>query len=193
MLDAGDRECLDAHAPDDVRATVLWLLGRGYRLIGRQGASTFGAAVTFTGSEKGRPVTVRVVVDRSQWMLDVSAPPDGRLLSLDLLLEAQDPSGEPRAQFISITDTIGNVRPMVIRTRKTEAEYVVDLVTAEGRVAVSAYGAGPDELLAILAAEQRYLTEQTGHGSVPGSTYLAKARERIRRVPGAAQPSERGR
>jgi hypothetical protein len=41
----------------------------------------------------------------------------------------------------------------------------------------------PDELTAVLAAEQRYLVEQVGSGSVRGETYVEKARERVRRGP----------
>jgi hypothetical protein len=48
---------------------------------------------------------------------------------------------------------------------------------------VTDYGAGPDELLAVLVAEQRYLVEQEGRGSVAGATYLDKARERVRGGP----------
>lgn len=61
--------------------------------------------------------------------------------------------------------------------------FVCDLVVVDGSVAVAEYGAGPDELLAVLVAEQRYLVEEEGRGSVRGSTYLDKARERVRRGP----------
>jgi hypothetical protein len=61
--------------------------------------------------------------------------------------------------------------------------FVCDLVTVDGRVAVAAYGSGPDELLAVLAAEQRYLVEQEGRGSARGVTCLDKARTRVRRSP----------
>jgi hypothetical protein len=61
--------------------------------------------------------------------------------------------------------------------------FAADLVTADGRIAVAGYGSGSDELTAVLAAEQRYLVEQVGRGSVGGATYMDKARERIRRGP----------
>ncbi|MEV0719271.1 hypothetical protein [Asanoa sp. NPDC050611] len=35
--------------------------------------------------------------------------------------------------------------------------------------------------MAILSAEQRYLAEECGGGTVPGATYLEKAHERLRR------------
>jgi len=35
----------------------------------------------------------------------------------------------------------------------------------------------------VLVAEQRYLVEQEGRGSVAGATYLDKARERVRGGP----------
>lgn len=38
---------------------------------------------------------------------------------------------------------------------------------------------GPDELLAVLSAEQRYLAEQAGLSAVDGVTYVDKAEERI--------------
>jgi len=41
----------------------------------------------------------------------------------------------------------------------------------------------PDDLTAVLAAEQRYLVEQVGSGSVRGETYAEKARVRVRRGP----------
>jgi len=44
------------------------------------------------------------------------------------------------------------------------------------------YSSGPTIVLAVLAAEQRWLVEQAGSGSVLGETYLDKARERLRRA-----------
>lgn len=59
---------------------------------------------------------------------------------------------------------------------------VVDLAFPDGRTAWHSFASGPDELTAVLAAEQRYLAEEIGGGTVPGETYLDKARERIRRA-----------
>lgn len=74
------------------------------------------------------------------------------------------------------------VAPFTIVTRPSDGGgFVADLMTTDGRVALRAYGSGPDPLLAALAAEQRYLVEEQGHGSVRGATYLDKAKERLRR------------
>lgn len=75
---------------------------------------------------------------------------------------------------------------MKLAARPVNDGFVCDLVAADGaHVAVAEYGAGPSELLAFLAAEQRYLVEQDGRGSVRGWTYLDRARERVRRGPTA--------
>jgi hypothetical protein len=92
---------------------------------------------------------------------------DGQVETTELLADAQD-----------------HVRPMSIAARATADGFAADLVAPDGRIAVAGYGSGPDELTAVLVAEQRYLVEQTGGGSVRGATYLEKARERIRRRPG---------
>lgn len=68
------------------------------------------------------------------------------------------------------------------RTRHGENVVVVDLTRYDGTVLWPNYATGPDELLALLAAEQRYLVEEEGRGSVVGATYLEKARERVRRA-----------
>jgi hypothetical protein len=49
---------------------VAWLSDNGYRLASQAGASTFGAEFVFEGE-----AMVRIVVDRSQWMLDVAPSP----------------------------------------------------------------------------------------------------------------------
>ncbi len=49
---------------------------------------------------------------------------------------------------------------MRIVARRAAVGFAADLVAVDGGVAVADYGAGPDELLAVLAAEQRYLVEQ---------------------------------
>jgi len=60
-------------------------------------------------------------------------------------------------------------------------QWVVDIVAANGKVSWPLFGGGPDPLRAVLAAEQRYLVEQVGSGSLLGRTYVDKANERIRR------------
>lgn len=59
--------------------------------------------------------------------------------------------------------------------------FAVDIVRRDGTVLWPDYASGPDPLLAILSAEQRYLAEECGGGTVPGATYLEKAHERLRR------------
>jgi len=76
-----------------------------------------------------------------------------------------------------------HVAPLRIVARPVVDGFAADLVAADGRVAVAEYGSGPDELTAVLVAEQRYLVEQVGRGSVGGATYSDKARERVRRGP----------
>jgi hypothetical protein len=78
-----------------------------------------------------------------------------------------------------------NVAPLDIAVRPTVEGFAADLVGTDGKLAVAEYGAGPTELLAALVAEQRYLAEQVGHGTVAGATYLTKAAERVRRGPAA--------
>jgi hypothetical protein len=65
--------------------------------------------------------------------------------------------------------------------RQLSGGFRVDIVRSDGTVVWPDYASGPDPLLAVLSAEQRYLVEERGAGSVPGATYLDKARERLRR------------
>ena len=93
---------------------------------------------------------------------------------------------EARDRAALLAEAQEHVRPLRLAARAVDDGFVCDLLAAGGtRVAVAEYGAGPDELLAVLVAEQRYLAEQEGRGSVRGSTYLDKARERVRRGPSA--------
>lgn len=80
------------------------------------------------------------------------------------------------------------VHPLSILTRRIPTGFAADLVGSDGTVFDPSYGSGPDSLLAALAAEQRYLVEQEGHGSVRGHTYVDKARERVRRGPQSSPP-----
>jgi hypothetical protein len=59
--------------------------------------------------------------------------------------------------------------------------FTAHLVHDDGTIAWPDFAAGPDRLLALLAAEQRYLVEERGSGSVSGRTYEDKASERLRR------------
>ncbi len=58
-----------------------------------------------------------------------------------------------------------------------------DLVSVRtGEVVSAGYGAGPTRVLAIVDAEQRWLVEQgDDRSAAPGTTYIEKAQERLRR------------
>ncbi len=81
-------EFMAAHAPGDVRAAIEWLLGNGYTLVSRSGGTPFGATFTFEGLSM-----VRVSVDRSQWMLDISSGPGSPLIQYDLAVAAHSGAG----------------------------------------------------------------------------------------------------
>jgi hypothetical protein len=82
-----------------------------------------------------------------------------------------------------LAEAQGHVHRLKLVARPVATGFACDLVAVDGRVVAAEYGAGPDELLAVLVAEQRYLVEQDGRGSVSGATYLDKARERVPRGP----------
>lgn len=90
---------------------------------------------------------------------------------------------DARVEAALLAEAQEHVRPLKLAPRPVDGVFVCDLVAVDGSVAVADYGAGPNELLAVLVAEQRYLVEQEGRGSVRGSTYLDKALERVRRGP----------
>ena len=71
--------------------------------------------------------------------------------------------------------------PLTAAVRTESDGFVIDLLRTDGTVLWPDYASGDDELLAVLTAEQRYLTEQIGRGSMPGATYKDKAAERRRR------------
>src|SRR5688500_5900241 len=77
-------EFIRVNAPADVQHTVAWLLSSGYVLVSQEGASTFGASFVLEGDS-----VVQVIVDRSQWSLDVAAASGAQLWQYDLLLAAQ--------------------------------------------------------------------------------------------------------
>jgi hypothetical protein len=69
-----------------------------------------------------------------------------------------------------------------LATREETNEWVVDLVSARtGEVFAPLWAGGPTRTLAVLVAEQRWMVEQVGSGSVTGATYVDKARELLRR------------
>jgi hypothetical protein len=73
-----------ANAPADVQHTVAWLFSSGYVPVSQEGASAFGALFVFEGDS-----AVRIIVDRSQWSLDVAAASGAQFWQYDLLLAAQ--------------------------------------------------------------------------------------------------------
>jgi hypothetical protein len=52
-------------------------------------------------------------------------------------------------------------------------------LVVNGETIQSAYGAGPDPLLAVFTGEQRWLVEQKASRAVAGTTYVEKARRRL--------------
>jgi hypothetical protein len=71
------------------------------------------------------------------------------------------------------------------KVHEDSGAWSVDMVSGGGTVVWRDYAHGPDQLLAIVSAEQRYLAEECGGGTVDGATYLDKARERLRRWEGS--------
>jgi hypothetical protein len=81
-------EFFRANAPADVQHTVAWLLSSGYVPVSQRSADTFGAVFVFEGDS-----VVQIIVDRSQWSLDVAAAPAAEFWQYDLLLAAQSGQG----------------------------------------------------------------------------------------------------
>jgi hypothetical protein len=79
------------HAPTDVQHTLAWLSSSGYVLVSQEGTNTFGAVFVFEGDS-----VVQIIVDRSQWSLDVAVAPTAVLWQYDLLLAAQSSQGYER-------------------------------------------------------------------------------------------------
>ena len=70
---------------------------------------------------------------------------------------------------------------LIAHTRQENDHFVVDLCQSDGHVLWPFYSSDSEELVALLVAEQRYLTEEVGDGAMPGASYADKAVERIRR------------
>ena len=73
------------------------------------------------------------------------------------------------AEAALLAEAQGHVGPMRIAARRVADGFAADLIGLDGSVAAAAYGVGPDELLAVMVAEQRYLVEQEGRGSICGA------------------------
>ncbi|MGI8777551.1 MAG: hypothetical protein ACR2LJ_09230 [Acidimicrobiales bacterium] len=94
-----------------------------------------------------------------------------------------DASVEAREQeLLSEVGAMFAASGFTIAAREEIDEWVVDLVSRRtGDVVAALWGGGPTRSLAVLVAEQRWLVEQVGSGSIAGATYVDKARERLRR------------
>jgi hypothetical protein len=71
--------------------------------------------------------------------------------------------------------------PLVIAVRRDGDTFVAELFREDGTMVWPNYAHGPSDVLAAVAAEQRFLVEDQGSGSVAGTTYVDTARERLRR------------
>jgi hypothetical protein len=78
--------------------------------------------------------------------------------------------------------------PLAVVLRRDGDSVVAELARDDGTILWPNYADGPSEVLATLAAEQRFLVEDQGFGSVSGVTYLDKAHERLRRWQQRARP-----
>ena len=99
-------EFFRAYAPADVQHTVAWLVSSGYVLVSQDGTNTFGALFVFESDS-----VVQIIVDRSQWSLDVAAAPAAEFWHYDLLLAAQS-GQEYGRRFPGVgTRTLGALLP----------------------------------------------------------------------------------
>lgn len=79
-----------------------------------------------------------------------------------------------------------------VSVRPEDTGFVVDLVRRDGTTFWPNFANGPDRFFALVIAEQRYLLEEVGSGSMPGETYLEMAEERLRRWQEVQDGSEPG-
>lgn len=70
-----------------------------------------------------------------------------------------------------------------LRVTRDEKGFTVDLIGLDSGATVWPRYTGPHqtEMIAVVAAEQRWLAEEIGAGTVIGNTYAEKAEERLRR------------
>jgi hypothetical protein len=114
----------------------------------------------------------------------IESPPTDRIQPLPRLLgvsSSEEGKLGDNSWSILQADAQRHVLPMRLACRPSDSGFACDLLAPDGRTVVRTYESGPTEELALLAGEQRYLAEEVGGGTVPGNTYLDKARERIRR------------
>jgi hypothetical protein len=84
-------------------------------------------------------------------------------------------------QAALLDEVAQTLAPLAVVSRRDGDAFVAELVREDGTILWPNYAHGPSEVLATLAAEQRFLVEDRASGSVAGVTYLDKARERLRR------------
>jgi hypothetical protein len=80
-----------------------------------------------------------------------------------------------------LDEVVSLFKPLVLSVRPEDAHFVAEISRPNGTIAWPDFAMGSSELLAMLAAEQRFLVEQEGKGSEPGATYAEKAQNRLRR------------
>jgi hypothetical protein len=84
VVDVAVEDYMHRYAPDDVRATVRWLVDNGYELARSQiDASDWAASFVYAGQAE-----VHVGVERSQWYLDIAPAPGMQPIQYDLLVAA---------------------------------------------------------------------------------------------------------
>jgi hypothetical protein len=84
VVDVAVEDYMHRYAPDDVRATVRWLVDNGFELARSQiDASDWAASFVYAGEAE-----VHVGVERSQWYLDIAPAPGMQPIQYDLLVAA---------------------------------------------------------------------------------------------------------
>ena len=86
VSNAISEDLIDEFAPADVRSTVRWL--KDHRFVLAESDSyrgTFGSRWVFARED----TAVHLIVDRSQWLLDIVPSRGGRPIQYDLLVAAQ--------------------------------------------------------------------------------------------------------
>lgn len=78
---------------------------------------------------------------------------------------------EPDVIAALLAEAARTFAPLTVSLRSDGSGGVVaDILGSDGFLAWPTYSRGPNELLATLSAEQRYLMEEKGSGSVEGVT-----------------------
>jgi SAM-dependent methyltransferase len=72
-------------------------------------------------------------------------------------------------------------RAVVVAVRQDGDTFVAELAREDGTIFWPNYAHGPNEVLAVPAAEQRFLVGDQASGAVSGATYVDKTRERLAR------------